>query len=225
MDTTAILFVVAGGLAVGDWAAVATGRTRVEYVCKPATLAALVAAAVVADLDAAVHWWVVAALALGLAGDVALMLCADSADRWFLVGLAAFLLGHAAYIVAFLRYGVQGWQVLAGALVAVGVGGLALPGAIRGAVRQQGREFGLLVACYAVVIAVMAAAAAGTTRVPTAIGGALFVVSDAVLSRERFVGKAVLGRIPVGELAVIVTYHAAQALILLGLLGESWAQV
>jgi len=224
VDTTAILLLIAGGLALVDWAAVAGRWRRVEFAAKPLTLAALVAAAAVADIGADVHWWLVAALALGLLGDVCLMLTADSVDGWFLAGLGAFLLGHAAYIVAFLQYGVQGWYVLAGALVAAGVGGLTLPGAVRGALRQR-PELGVVIGAYALILAVMAAGAAGTTLVLTAIGGALFVVSDGILSRERFISRLTLGRVPLGEVAVAVTYHAAQALILIGLLPEAWAHV
>jgi uncharacterized membrane protein YhhN len=227
VDTTEILLIAAGALALGDWVAVALRIRRVEYLLKPATLAALVAAAALSHLDSDVKPWVIAALALGLVGDIALMLAGndadDAVDAAFLGGLGAFLLGHAAYIVAFLRFGVQGWETLGGALFAVGVGGIALPAAIRGAARTAGREIALLVAAYAVVIAVMAAGAAGTTLSLTAIGGGLFVVSDAVLARERFVGRVERGRVALGELAVVVTYHLAQALILIGLLPYAWA--
>ena len=42
--------------------------------------------------------------------------------------------------------------------------------------------------------------------------GILFLASDSLIAWERFVR-----RVPQGPLAVIVTYHLAQALILIGL--------
>ena len=214
MSITAILLIAAGVVALGDWIAVALRRTRVEHVLKPAVLAVLIAAAVTSDVDHRVQPWVIVALGLGLVGDIGLMLSRDDTpDPWFLAGLAAFMFGHAAWIVAFLRYGVQGWQALGGALVAIGVAGLALPAAVRGAVRGNGRELGLVICAYAVLLGAMAAGAAGTTQIATAIGGALFVCSDALLARERFVSRS-----RPGEVVVMITYHGAQALLLIGLL-------
>ncbi len=69
---------VAAVLAVLDWAAVAA-RSRVwERCAKPGVLAALLAAAVTAHPHhAAVHGWLVLALAFGLIGDVALSFAPD----------------------------------------------------------------------------------------------------------------------------------------------------
>ena len=76
---------------------------RLEYVAKPTVLAALVvaAAAIPADRIDLVdrRWWFVAALVCCLAGDVLLMLPRDL----FIPGLAAFLVGHVLFIVGFLQ--------------------------------------------------------------------------------------------------------------------------
>src|SRR4051794_26003727 len=96
---TVFAFVVAGVFAIGDWIAKARRDRRLEYVCKPATLAALVAAAIVLDpaADAQTRrvWFVVALLA-SLKGDVLLMLPQDL----FVPGLAAFLVAHVCYLAA-----------------------------------------------------------------------------------------------------------------------------
>src|SRR5258708_9385391 len=98
-----LLLGVAATLAAGDWIAVATRNKRLEYVCKPLTMAALMGSAL--TLQPAVSgqrsWWR-AALTAGLAGDVFLMLPNDR----FVAGLAAFLVGHLAYIAGFWTAGV-----------------------------------------------------------------------------------------------------------------------
>ena len=68
------------------------GRRSVERWAKPAVMVALAVVAVaLGATDDTTGRWVLAALALGLVGDV--MLLGDSPAR-FLGGLAAFLVGH-----------------------------------------------------------------------------------------------------------------------------------
>jgi len=209
------LLVLAALVAVGDWVAVELRLFRIEYVLKPLTLALLVAAAATADLGDPKPW-VVAALALGLLGDVGLMLSDGSPDLPFLAGLGAFLLGHVCYVIAFLFAGVRGLDLLAGLLVAAGIAALALPPVLRGAARSAGRPFAAVVAGYALFLAAMTTLAVGTAQLAVAAGGALFLVSDTLIARERFVA-----RLPHGDLAVIVTYHLAQGLILVGLIAAA----
>lgn len=210
---TVTLLAVAAALAVGDWAAVHLRMRHLEYLLKPATLALLVAAAAVADLGVAKPW-VIAALACGLLGDVGLMLSSEGRpDLPFLAGLGAFLIGHVCYLVGFVRVGLVGLDLVAGGLVVLGVTVLALPAVLRGAARSSGRGFAGVVAGYAAVLAAMTVLGIGTGHVATAVGAALFLVSDTVLARDRFVA-----RLPHGPLLVITSYHAAQFLILLGLI-------
>ncbi|MDP9117206.1 MAG: lysoplasmalogenase family protein, partial [Actinomycetota bacterium] len=128
---TVALLVLTGLVAVADWGAVVRARRRVEAIAKPLTLLLLIAAAGSADLGTAKPW-VMLALGLGLLGDVALIYARERArpvaggaprpDAAFMIGLGCFLLGHLSYLVAFTRHGLHPWQVLAGALVAVGTG-------------------------------------------------------------------------------------------------------
>ena len=68
------------------------------------------------------------------------------------------------------------------------------------------------VALYLVVILTMAVLAANV-GVPAALAGAvLFVVSDTTLAVNRFVRP-----LPHGDVAVHLTYHLAQALLVLSL--------
>ncbi len=215
---TATLFVIAALAAIGDWLAVWQRFFRIEYLLKPLTLVLLIAATASADLPE-IKVWVLAALVLGLIGDVALMLSKDDAGRLdgaFLIGLAAFLAGHVCYLAAFARYGLGGLQMLAGLLVVVGSAALTLPRVLSGAKRAGGQELMAVVGTYAAVLAAMAVLAVGTKSVLTAVGGLLFLGSDTVLAWERFV-KPVRG----GPVVVIVSYHLAQALIVLGLIAGS----
>ncbi|MFN2562561.1 MAG: lysoplasmalogenase [Jatrophihabitans sp.] len=214
MSTTGTLLPVAAVFAVGDWLAVHYRFFRVEYVLKPATLVALVVAAAGADLGDAKPW-VVTALVFGLLGDVGLMLSSGRTDRPFLAGLAAFLIGHLFYQVAFVVAGVHALESLAGLLIVGGAAGLALPEVLRGARQRAGLEFSYIVGAYAAVLAVMAVLAVGTSHIATAVGGVLFLVSDTLIARDRFVAP-----VRHGKLLVIVTYHLTQFLILIGLIGS-----
>ena len=110
--------------AVGDWIAVPGGRRRrrawwrrVEYVCKPATVLALIVAAAALDPAAgadARQRWFVAALVFSLAGDVLLMLPRDQ----FVGGLSAFFVAHCCYLAGFWSRGPALVPLLAAVVVA-----------------------------------------------------------------------------------------------------------
>lgn len=207
---TVTLLVLAGVAALVDWYAADRQLFRLEYLVKPLTLALLLAAAATGDLGDAKPY-VIVALALGLVGDVAIMLADPrGANRMFFAGLVAFLLGHAAYVAGFVTVGVHLLPLLAGLLVAAGVGGLILPAVMA---RISGAGLTVAVGGYSLAVGAMATFAAGTQLLLVAIGGALFVVSDGVLARERFADP-----LPRSELTVAATYHLAQFLIVIGLL-------
>lgn len=213
--------VVAAVAGVVNWAAVwaggPTGRVA-ERITKPLVLLALIAAAVLAPAPSAmaeaVRPLLVAGLAASLAGDLLLL-----PPGRFVPGLAAFLAAHLAYLAAFLQVGGETpWLIVglvAGAVVAATVGRLVLRVA-----RAAG--LGAPVAAYLAVITLMAVAATWTGE-PAAIAGAwLFVTSDALLGWGRFTKPAADpgqrgGRVL--RTAVMVTYHLAQGLILLALIG------
>lgn len=216
---TVALLVLAGVVAVVDWYAVARRLRHVEYLAKPLTLLLLLVAAGFADLGPAKPW-VLAALALGLLGDVALLFADEDAtredenpDTAFLTGLGCFLFGHLAYLVAFTRHGLHPVQVVAGVLVVVGASALALPRVLRGADRDGGSTLAVVVAGYSAVLGAMAVLGFGTAAVATALGALLFLASDTTLAWNRFVQP--LRR---GPVLVAVTYHLAQLLIVIGLL-------
>ena len=211
---TVVLLAVTGVIAIGDWFAVERRLVHLEYLLKPLTMVALIAAAASADLPV-VKPWVVAALVFGLAGDVGLMLSDKQAERPdlpFMLGLGSFLIGHVCYLAAFARYGVHGAGVLAGGLIVAGAAILALPKVLDGARRRGGQELLAVVALYAAMLAAMATLAIGTDSLAAGAGGLLFLGSDMLIAFERFVAP-----VKRGSLLVIATYHLAQVLIVVGL--------
>lgn len=209
---TLTLLVIAAVVAVGDWGAVHARLFRLEYLLKPLTLVLLVAAAASASIGDPKPW-VIAALVLGLLGDIGLMLSKGGTDLPFLAGLGAFLLGHVAYILAFLQLETRTVDLVAGLFVVAGVAGLVLPAILLGAIEKSGSAFAGIVMVYVLGLATMTVLAAGTGIIATAVGGVLFLASDAILARGRFVAP-----VPRGPLLVIITYHLAQFLILIGLI-------
>ena len=208
---TVTLLVIAGVLAVGDWVAVQARLIHLEYLLKPGTMIVLIAAAGVADLGD-IKPWVIGALVLGLLGDVGLMLSDGSTDPQFLAGLGSFFFGHICYVVAFVGVGLHGLATLAGLLVTGGIAGLALPAVLRGAARSAGPVFAGIVGGYAAMLATMTVLGFGTAITATAIGAVSFLCSDTLIARDRFVAH-----VPHGKVLIIVTYHVAQFLILIGL--------
>ena len=181
------------------------------YVFKPATTLLIVAWAWPRGADAPrVRRWVRAGLWLSLAGDVFLMW----PQQGFLPGLVAFLLAHLAFVVAFtrsVRFAAR-WQPFA---LYAAIGALLLsqlwpgvPPALR-----------LPVLAYVVCLASMAAqagavwlAARGSDAEArarcAAIGGLLFVTSDALLAFNKFDAP-----LPLASLWILATYWPALVLI------------
>lgn len=207
--------VAAAFAAIGDWIAVHRRSKSTEYLCKPLTLVAVIVAALALDpVDDAQRWWFVAAFAFSLAGDVFLMLperrLAGPVDT-FVAGLASFLAGHVAFVAGF---AVRGADLFGRVWVAVGVVMLWLTlgrRIVRGA-REHDRRLTGPVAAYVGVLSAMTAFAVAVGGGWAIAGGLLFVCSDALLGWNRFVHEQRHGR-----LAVIVTYHLAQASLLLSL--------
>lgn len=216
------LLLVAAVAAVANWFAVWRGGPSglaIERVTKPAVMVALIAAALAWPVDAGsvaagVRPWLVAGLVASLAGDVLLL-----PPGRFVPGLVAFLLGHVAYLAAFVALpGELPWLVaglVAAAVLIATVGRVLVRAATRVGLRGP-------VALYLVAICAMAVAATRTGD-PAAIAGAwLFVTSDALLGWGRLRAPAPGPGMPRGGgrglgVAVMVTYHLAQALLVLAL--------
>lgn len=193
---------VAAALAIAS-APWALDAPWLNYAFKPlATLGVIAYAWPRSSASAALRRWLLAGLVLSLAGDVALLW----PQQGFLPGLLSFLLAHLAYLSGFARVQRLGARALPFAGYAV-LAGLILwqlwpgvPAALR-----------LPVAVYVVALAAMAAQAAVLWRCGAprgrwlAIGGALFVASDALLATHKFAGP-----LPLASLWILASYWSAQ---------------
>jgi uncharacterized membrane protein YhhN len=143
-----------------------------RFVAKPIASAAFI----VAGLHAPP--WIVAGLVLGALGDIALLF-----ERGFVPGLALFLLGHLAYVVAFPPH--DAWLVppaLAGALALAWLwphlGKLRIP-----------------VIAYVAAIVAMVAGALATDNRTLQLGAIAFFASDLAVARDKFVEKSWTNRV------------------------------
>ena len=209
-----VLLALAAVAAAADWVAVTRrpGARALEYVAKPLTLALLVGVAIAIDpADDAQRAWFVVALLLCLAGDVFLMLPTEQ----FVAGLASFLLGHLAYVVGFtLEDGFSAFGLAVGVVV-VAIAGATLGRRVLAAVRR-GAEPALVgpVVAYIAVISAMVACAIGSGDPVAVVGAGLFYGSDLTIALTRFEQPRRWG-----PLTIMVTYHLAQALLVVSLLG------
>ncbi|MBM3672031.1 MAG: lysoplasmalogenase [Actinobacteria bacterium] len=218
MTTSAgVLLGLAAVAALGDWVAVSREHTRLEHVCKPLALALLVGVA--ATLDPASsdqRTAFVIALVLSLIGDVALMLPSDR----FVVGLGAFLLGHLAYIVGFGLLGGDAPDYLLGAVIVSVPAVLLARRYVRALASTGRRELIPPVVLYVAAIGAMVASAIAVGNEWAVIGATLFLVSDTLIAETRFGGgsRPYVGPRPHGRVAIMVTYHLAQAALVVSLL-------
>jgi uncharacterized membrane protein YhhN len=192
-------------LAIGS-APWALDTPALNFVFKPLATLCVIAYAMLRGAPrgagAASRRWVLVGLWLSLAGDVALLW----PTQGFLPGLVSFLLAHLAYLVAFTRHQRFGawWPAFAGYALIAGVILWRLWPGVPGALQAP-------VVAYVLCLASMAAQAAALWRrgeprgAVLAIGGALFVASDALLATNRFAGP-----LPLASLWILTPYWAAQ---------------
>jgi uncharacterized membrane protein YhhN len=215
--SAAVAYAVAAVFAVGDWSAKTRPGARssraLEYLCKPTTLVALIAAATLLDPTADAHTrrvWFVVALIFSLAGDVLLMLPQDL----FVPGLAAFLVGHVCYVIGFWTHGPSATAFVVAVVVVLAVV-VPLGRHILGSIARsaQPRELRVAVGGYMVVISAMLATALATGNVAAGVGAALFVASDSMIAWDRFVRPFAWAPV-----AIMVSYHLGQAGLVASLL-------
>jgi uncharacterized membrane protein YhhN len=135
-------------------------------------------------------------------------------DTSFLAGLGSFALGHGAYVVTALLVGVT-WPRLAWAFpfLAVVLGVQTVTQMLAGARRHGGTAMMVAVAIYSAIISAMVITATGTSSWVAAAGAMLFAISDSIIGYNRFVKP-----VDRADLPIMVTYHAGQVLLILGLI-------
>jgi uncharacterized membrane protein YhhN len=159
--------------------------------------AAFVALALARGVDGSYDRAILVGLALSAVGDALLL---SSRRTAFLAGLAAFLVAHVAYCVAFAE--VARPSPWAGLLV------LAVTAAAIGALWRRVEHMRAPVVAYGVAIAAMLWLALGVERVEVRAGAVLFYASDLLVARDRFVRAGLENR-----LVGLPLYYAAQLLL------------
>jgi len=193
-------------------------QRQLEYIAKPAVMACLFLwLYLFVGLHGAPLWFGVGIL-FSLAGDIALIFI----NRFFMLGLSNFLLGHVAYLIGFntpLPQTIPFWSI--GLAVVLGLGSVWVLRRIVGSIRARGQNRLVVpVMIYGIVITLMLLAAIltlfrpdwnGTAALLVSIGAATFYFSDIVLAWHRFVSPIKNGRI-----LNIGMYHQAQIMIVVG---------
>jgi uncharacterized membrane protein YhhN len=198
-----------------DWLAIARRQRRLEFILKPATLTLVLVAAWLLTRgphDAWLARFFLPGLVFSLAGDIFLLL---PNERFFIPGLAAFLLAHICYTIG-LNPTPPPWLALALFIVIAPIGLALFRGVALGLRRRQQTTLLVPVALYSLILSLMLFSAWATLfrpewtllrRTIVIAGASLFFASDATLARNLFVTQS---SSPSARLRVMITYHLGQ---------------
>lgn len=210
---------IAAILAGFDWLAVFAGKNRWRWLTKTGTMLCLLAAYSLSG-GWQISGWFGAGLILSLAGDVLLLL----PSRFFLGGLAAFLLAQLTYIVALNQPAspLVVYNFIAAAVLLIIAYGASRRFLAALPAEKHSTTLRWAIPFYILAISAMVYSAITTLWNPAwqfpakglAVFGALFFYfSDWTLANQRFVRSTRSGRV-----MIMVTYHLAQFLLVLAFL-------
>ncbi|MES5822638.1 lysoplasmalogenase [Streptomyces sp. RG80] len=154
----------------------------------------------------------IAALLCGWGGDVLLL---SDAEPAFLAGMGCFAAGHVCYVVLFQKHGTDRATVRARGGFLAAVYTVVLVNTVLSLWADLPADLRVPVAGYSVLLTVMAYLAAARIGLVAGIGGALFVLSDGLIAT----GVAEWPQPPRPDLWIMLTYLAAQPLLVTGVLG------
>jgi uncharacterized membrane protein YhhN len=156
--------------------------------------------------------WIFVGLVLGALGDMALL---GRGSRAFLGGLAAFLAGHLAYVIALAQIESPAYWIVFGGrigLVAIFGGVVALTWLWHHLGPLKVPVIVYVIAIVAMVVGAFAVQSTGGLPAPErdylAIGAALFFLSDLAVARDRFIARDFKNK-----LFGLPAYYLAQLLI------------
>ncbi len=157
-------------------------------------------------LDTPYGSWILAGLCLSWVGDAALL---GRSDTTFLLGLTAFLVGHLAYVVAFVTTDLD--PTLPAVLF-----GVAWVGTVTQVARWllpnvTGRMRGPVIVYISVIttmVVLAGPAGVGTNSLLLPLGAISFAVSDIAVARDRFVSPGIANR-----MWGLPLYYAGQLLL------------
>ncbi len=219
-------WVVVLAVAMVDWIAVARGWKRIEYIAKPSTMVLLFGwLALTGGFGATPLVCFGLGIFFSLAGDVFLMVSyARASNRWFLLGLAAFLLAHVAYIIGLntpLGDISPVWAIGIGVILAMTAARVLRR--ILAGVREKGlHRMVAPVVAYGTVITLMLLSAILTLyRLDwktsaaglVSLGAILFYLSDILIAWDRYVTPVKNGRV-----LNMAAYHLGQIALAAGVI-------
>ncbi len=187
------------GLLIAEYYQHARGR----LIFKPLTSLGFVVLGLLGTHSSFYAWFILFGLLAGFLGDILLL---GKNRKWFLAGLSSFLIGHLAYLAAFLTLGTPlRFPLLVTAIMVFG--GVWILRSFR---KKLGRYY-KPVLVYSLVIAAMVIV---SSRAPIIIflAAIAFAISDVFVLRERFGERAFLNK-----LFGLPLYYLAQCLIALSL--------
>ncbi len=212
-----ILIISAFIFAVLEMLALWQGWRWLEFIAKPAVMVCLFLwLYTTAGLQGALLWFGIGLL-FSLAGDIALLFM----DRFFLLGLIAFLLAQIAYLIGFNIPFPETPGIWAfGIALVIGLSAARLLRRIVAGVRVTQPGLAMPVVIYGTAITLMLLSALLTLFRPdwgsgaaylVSLGAFLFYLSDIILAWNRFVSPVANGR-----LWNIGLYHLGQISIVIG---------
>jgi alkenylglycerophosphocholine/alkenylglycerophosphoethanolamine hydrolase len=205
--------------ALADWYAVEHNISWLRYSSKPLVIIALMVWLLMQPIDLAILLWFFLALFFSLIGDVWLL----APPRFFMAGLASFLLAHLSYIVAFNHQSLPplSWPIIQLTSFFIFMGVFIYPLLYKGIKGRSGtRKLQGATLIYFIVLSLMTFSATSTlfrlewehqTAALVAAGGLLFYFSDFMLAYDRFIRPVRHGR-----LIVHIAYHLGQFGLILG---------
>jgi uncharacterized membrane protein YhhN len=215
-----ILLVLALAFALGSWIAHWIERRWLYLTCKPLVMLSLIAWSLLVSGWHGEILWFGLALIFSLLGDVALMF----RNRFFLHGLAFFLIAHLFYLVGF-NLTLAVWQPLllliglASSILSVFIVRVIIIG-LRSEVKNRPMQVPVLIYSSVLLLMFMAGISklfdpgwALQAGVLVALGAGLFYISDIILAYNRFVKP-----LHKADIYILVPYHLAQVLIMSGVL-------
>lgn len=195
---------------------------KLEVIAKPGVMISLfIWLSLSVGLSGAALWFGLG-VTLSLVGDVLLMI---SLDRFFMLGLVAFLLAHLAYIVGF-NIPVPAINFFGIVFaVMIGLGGARVIRRILDRLPATGNgKMRLPIIIYSAVISVMLLSAmmklvdiswSATSAALVGVGAFLFYLSDIILAWNKFVAPIQHGRI-----YNIAAYHLGQIALIAGVISQ-----
>jgi alkenylglycerophosphocholine/alkenylglycerophosphoethanolamine hydrolase len=214
------LFSLAFLIAMADWYAVEKNISWLRYSSKPLVIILLAVWLPLQPISFPILFWFFLALVFSLIGDIWLL----APSRFFMVGLASFLLAHVGYIIGFNQHQLPPltWPVVQLVSFFIFLGVFIYPLLYRSIKKRSGtRKLQGATLIYFIILSLMAISAASTLFRPdwerqtaafVATGGLLFFFSDFMLAFDRFIRPVSHGR-----LVVHITYHLGQFGLILGL--------